>query len=123
MSWLLLVMAILFEVAGTTCLKLANGFTRVLPTLGVLGLYGFSFFCLGLVVKRMEIGVAYAVWSGLGTALVAAIGVACFKESASALKFFSLALVVIGLVGLHLANGHHPAAGNGDGRSAASRGG
>jgi len=74
-SWLLLVAAIAAEVGGTTCLKLSAGFSRSVPSMGVVCLYAVSFVCLASVLKTIDMGVAYAIWSGLGTALVAAAGI------------------------------------------------
>jgi small multidrug resistance pump len=101
-GWLTLAGAIAFEIVGTTCLKLSEGLSRPAPSLGVLVFYGASFACLSQALKRFELGVAYAVWSGLGTAIVAAIGMTWFREPASALKLVSLALVIAGVVGLNL---------------------
>ena len=102
MYWLYLAMAILFEVAGTTSMKLSQGFTKVTPSVLVFLLYGVSFSCMILALKRIELGVAYAVWSGLGTALIALIGIAWFQESVTLLKVASIAFIILGVVGLHL---------------------
>jgi small multidrug resistance pump len=102
MYWTCLAMAIVLEVSGTTCMKLSQGFTRVLPScLGFL-FYGISLTFLILALKRIEVSIAYAVWSAVGTSLIAVIGIVWFGESANPLKVFSLALVVAGVVGLHL---------------------
>ena len=66
--------------------------------------YGCSFFFLTLVLKHIEVSVAYAVWSGLGTALIAAIGILYFKESITFVKLVSLLLIVLGVVGLNLSS-------------------
>ena len=63
------------------------------------------FACLAIAMRRIELGTAYAVWSGVGTAVIAAIGIVWFREPASALKLFSLAFVIVGVVGLNLAEG------------------
>jgi small multidrug resistance pump len=102
MAWLYLVAAILLEICGTTSMKLSRGFSVPGPTLAIFGFYTASIVCLTLAVHRIEIGVAYAIWSALGTAIVAAIGIAWFGESATAWKLASLALVVLGVVGLQL---------------------
>jgi small multidrug resistance pump len=101
--WLLLAGAIVLEIGGTSALKLSDGLSRLAPSLAVLVLYAGSFACLALALRRIELGVAYAVWSGIGTAAIALIGILVFKESASALKLVSLALVIAGVVGLNLA--------------------
>jgi len=107
MSWAYLLAAILLEVCGTTCMKLSHGFTRFLPSVLLFAFYSLSFAAVTLAIKQIEVSVAYAIWSGLGTALIAVIGVLWFKESVSALKLASLALIVIGIVGLHLSGPTH----------------
>ncbi len=105
MAWLYLAGAIVFEIGGTTALKLSDGLRYLRPSLAVVVLYGISFACLAVAMRRIELGVAYAIWSGVGTAVIAAIGIVWFREPASALKLLSLALVVAGVVGLNLAEG------------------
>ncbi|KPV40393.1 hypothetical protein AN478_06205 [Thiohalorhabdus denitrificans] len=101
-GWSFLVAAIVLEVAGTTCLKLSDGLTRLTPTLLMLVLYGVSLVCLAMAVKRIEIGVAYAVWAGMGTALIAVIGFVFFREVVTPLKIASIGLIILGVVGLNL---------------------
>ncbi|MFM9816326.1 UNVERIFIED_CONTAM: multidrug efflux SMR transporter [Spiribacter pallidus] len=103
--WLLLIAAVILEVIGTTALKLSEGFTRLWPSLTVVAGYLLAFIALGLVLKRMEVSVAYAVWAGLGTALVALVGVFFFGEAMTWVKGASLLLIVTGLIGLNLASG------------------
>lgn len=105
--WLALIAGIVFEVAGTLGLKATDGFTRLLPTLGVLVAYGVSFFFVARAVQGLEVGVVYAVWSAVGTSLVAAFGIVFLGESVSVLKIGSLALIVLGVVGLNLAGAAH----------------
>jgi small multidrug resistance pump len=102
MSWIYLLAAILLEVCGTTCMKLSEGFTRFLPSVLLFAFYSLSFAAVTLAIKHIELSVAYAIWSGLGTALIAMIGILWFKEAFSVLKLVSLALIVLGIVGLHL---------------------
>ncbi|QSZ66802.1 multidrug efflux SMR transporter [Methanofollis aquaemaris] len=97
--------AIAIEVCATTCLKLSNGFTQPLPSLGVVAGYATSFWLLSLVLKELDVGVTYAVWAGLGTALVAVIGFLVFKESFTLFKAVSVLLIVVGVVGLNLSGG------------------
>ncbi|HLO84886.1 MAG TPA: multidrug efflux SMR transporter [Nostocaceae cyanobacterium] len=101
--WLYLILGIVFEVLGTTCMKLSEGFTRLFPSIGMLVLYGLCFTFLTLSFKRIEVSVAYAVWSGLGTALIAGIGIGWFEESASPVKLISIVLILLGVLGLNLA--------------------
>ena len=107
MTWLYLVLAILLEVSGTTCMKLSEGFTRMVPSILLVVFYTLSFGMLTLALKRIDVSVAYAIWSGVGTALIASIGVLWFKEPATAMKLISLALIIIGVVGLNLGGGTH----------------
>lgn len=106
MQWVLLLFTILFEVAGTTSLKISEGFSKPLPSLLVVVCYGLSFYLLSLTLKRLEVSVAYAIWSGLGTALVTMVGILWFKEPATALKIISIALIILGVVGLNLGGAH-----------------
>jgi small multidrug resistance pump len=105
MGWLSLAGAIVFEIGGTTALKLSDGLRHLRPSLAVVLLYGISFACLAIAMRRIELGIAYAIWSGVGTAVIAAIGIVWFREPASALKLVSLTLVVAGVIGLNLAEG------------------
>ena len=102
MSWLYLVLAIGLEVSGTTCMKLSYGFTKATPSVLMFMFYGVSVLFLGLAVKHLDISVAYAVWSGLGTGLIAVIGIAWFGEPLTALKAVALGLIVLGVVGVNL---------------------
>ena len=107
MAWLYLILAILAEVAGTTSMKMSEGFTRLVPSLSVAVFYALSIGLLGLSLKKMDVSVAYAVWSGLGVAVIAVVGVMWFEEPVTALKLLSLALIVAGVVGLNLDGGVH----------------
>ena len=102
MSGVYLAAAILLEICGTTSLKLSDGFTRIGPSGAVVICYVASFVLLSLALRGIELSVAYAVWSGVGTAVVAAVGILWFGEGAGAWKLFCLALVVLGVAGLHL---------------------
>jgi small multidrug resistance pump len=106
MPALYLTIAILSEVAGTVALKYTEGFTRVLPSSAVVVGYGISFWMLALVLRELPIGLTYAVWAAVGTALIAAIGMLAFGEPATTLKLLSLALIIAGVVGLNLAGSH-----------------
>lgn len=101
--WLLLTLAIVTEVVGTVALRYSEGFSRVWPSLVVAVGYGLSVLFLALMLKHLSIGVTYAVWAGAGTAAIALIGVVALGE-ATALKLGSIALIVIGVVGLNLAD-------------------
>jgi small multidrug resistance pump len=107
MYWLFLVLAIVAEVAGTSCMKLSSGFTQLLPSVAMVIFYGLSLSALTMALKKIEVSVAYAIWSGLGTALIAIIGIFGFKEPATALKIMSILLIIIGVVGLNFSGGTH----------------
>jgi len=107
MSYLYLVGAILFEVFGTTCMKLSEGFTRTLPSVLIFVFYGISFAMFTLALKRLDVSLAYAIWAGLGTVCITAIGILYFKEPNSVFKMVSIAFIIIGVVGLNLSNGGH----------------
>jgi small multidrug resistance pump len=104
MPWLLLTIAIVFEVAGTASMKLSRGFEELLPSIGVFVFYFAAVAALVLALKRLELSIAYAVWSALGTALTALISFTYFREPITAIKLGSLALVIVGVVGLILAS-------------------
>jgi small multidrug resistance pump len=106
MAWVYLIFAILAEVAGTTSMKLSEGFTRTAPSAFIFVFYGLSLILLTLSLKRLDVGVSYAIWSGLGTALIAAIGILWFREPVTLLKLMSLALIVAGVIGLNLGGAH-----------------
>ncbi len=101
MHWIYLVLAIILEVVGTTNMKLAQGFTKVLPSILIFVFYGLSFVALTFALKRIDVSIAYAIWSGLGTVLIAAIGILWFKEPNTAIKLISIGLIVLGVVGLN----------------------
>ena len=100
--WLFLASAIALEVAGTTSMKLSQGFTRLVPSVLLFVCYVASFVALTLALKNIEVSVAYAVWAGVGTALVAAIGIVYFREELTALKLVSILFIIVGVVGLNL---------------------
>lgn len=103
---LLLIAAIGIEVVSTALLPRAQGFSHLGWSAVVLSGYTFSVYLLALVVRTMPISIAYAVWSGVGTAIVAVVGFAFLGESMSWLKAMSLGLIVSGVIGLNLAGAH-----------------
>ena len=109
MGWVYLVIAIVFEVAGTTALKYSDGLTRLWPTAAMAVLYAGAFAFLALAIKSIELSTAYAIWSALGTALIAIIAIAAFGAPLTWGKVISLALVIVGVVGLHLSGAELPA--------------
>lgn len=102
MAGLYLCLAVLFEVAGTTSMKLSDGFNNVLPSVLIFIFYTISFVFLTLTLKRMEVSVVYAIWSGLGTLVIAVIGMIYFHEPVTIIKILSLSLIIVGVFGLKL---------------------
>ena len=107
MSWLLLVVSIVLEVLGTVSMKLSEGFSRPLYSALVALFYALSIAGLALVIKRMDVSVAYAVWSGLGTAFIAMVGVGVFGEAFTVVKLVALVLIVVGVMMLNMVSPMH----------------
>jgi small multidrug resistance pump len=100
----LLLLAIVFEVCGTTSMKLSQGFSKLLPSILIFVFYAISFSLFTLALKKIDVSIAYAIWAGLGTALVTVIGIFWFKEPVNTLKMISLVIVVAGVIGLNLSD-------------------
>ena len=98
----LLVLAILAEVVGTVLLRLSDGVSKLVPSIGMLAAYGASVYLLALVLKHFDIGFTYAVWSGVGTAMIAVIGVTVWDEPMGMLKLLSIGAVIAGVIGLNV---------------------
>ena len=105
-TWIIVCIAIGLEVAGTTCMKLSEGFTRLVPSVLIFVFYAGAFTALTLALKRLDIGLVYAVWAGVGTVLVAIIGIVFFREPVTLLRVFCIGLIAVGVVGLSLAGEH-----------------
>lgn len=105
--WIILACAIVLEVCGTISMKYSEGFTKLLPSVLLFVFYAASFTALTFALRKIDVSVAYAIWSGLGTALIFIIGILFFKESVSPLKVLSLLLIITGVVGLKLSGGEH----------------
>ena len=105
-GWIYLISAIVFEVLGTTAMKLSEGFTKTMPSVAMGVFYLLSLTMLTLALKKFDVSVAYAIWSGLGTALITLIGIWYFKEPATLIKLGSITLIIIGVVGLQLQQSH-----------------
>jgi small multidrug resistance pump len=101
-SWIYLAAAIVLEVAGTTCMKLSQGFARMIPSILIFVFYGLSFTVLTLALKKIDVSIAYAIWSGIGTALITVIGIIYFKEPVTLLKIVSIIFIIAGVIGLNL---------------------
>jgi quaternary ammonium compound-resistance protein SugE len=102
MAWLLLLLAGICEIAWAILLKHSAGFTKLWPTIGVFSIGVMSVYLLGLAVKQLPIGTAYAVWTGIGASGTAILGIMLFNEPRTALRLGCLALIFAGIVGLRL---------------------
>ncbi len=107
-AWVLLAIAILLEVAGTTSMKLSDGMNKIFPTIMIFVFYGLTFSIMPFIMKKIEMGTVYAVWAGVGTFLVTLIGIVFFKESLSLVKIISVCLICIGVIGLNLVSTSAP---------------
>lgn len=102
MPYLYLFLAIVAEVAGTTCLKLSDGFTRPLPAAVTIVAYGISFYLMSLTLRSIPTGVAYAIWSGVGIVLITAIAWAFLGQKLDAGALAGMGLIVAGVVVLNV---------------------
>lgn len=107
MAWLTVIVAGILEAGFAVCLKLSHGFTRLTPTVlfAVFALGSFGLLTLGL--RQLEVGPAYAVWTGLGAVGTVSAGMIWLGESVSAGKLVSIGLVLAGVIGLQLSGGAH----------------
>ena len=105
--WWCLIIAILFGVLGTVSMKLSHISQKWLPWLYLLVFYTISFVAMTLAIRGLDISLVYAIWSGIGTIFVAIIGFFLFGEKFSIRKTLSLFLIVVGVIGIHLANATH----------------
>jgi quaternary ammonium compound-resistance protein SugE len=102
MAWVCLLVAGVFEIVWAIGLKYTDGFTRVVPTLVVVGGMMVSLVFLAIAMRSIPVGTAYAVWTGIGAAGTAIVAVVLFGESAAPLRLACLGLIVIGIIGLKL---------------------
>jgi len=101
-TYLLLLLAIVAEVIATSGLKASENFTRLAPSLLVVAGYGTAFFCLSLTLKTLPLGVAYAIWSGVGTVLVAVVGWLLYRQQLDLPAMIGIGLIVAGTIVLNL---------------------
>lgn len=101
-AWGYLSLAILAEVIATSALKASSGFTQLVPSIVVIAGYGTAFYCLSLALRSVPLGVAYAIWSGAGTALIALIGVVLYKQKLDPAAIVGIGLIVAGVLVLNL---------------------
>ncbi len=102
MAWLCVFIAGLLEVAWAGCMKLSHGFSRLWPTVGTLVFMIISFFLLSLAMRKLPLGTAYTVWTGIGAVGSVLVGILFLGENASFERLACLALIVLGIVGLRL---------------------
>ena len=102
MHWVLLTGAIITEVIGTLALKSSAGFTILLPSAIVIFGYAASFWLLALALRVLDVGTAYAIWAGAGTALISIAGIILFKEPATVQKTSFILMIIFGVGGLHV---------------------
>jgi small multidrug resistance pump len=101
-TYLLLFVAIVAEVVATSALKASENFTRLTPSLLVVAGYGVAFTCLSMTLKTLPLGVAYAIWSGIGTALVAVLGWLVYRQQLDLPAVAGIALIIAGTLVLNL---------------------
>lgn len=102
----MLALAIVTEVLGTVLLRLSDGMSKLAPSLGMAVSYVISIALLGQALKHLDLGFAYAIWAGAGTALIAMVGVAAWNEPITGVKLASLVAVIVGVFGLNLSSAH-----------------
>lgn len=107
MGYLYLSIAIIAEVIGTSALKAAEGFTRPGPSLLVIVGYGVAFYFLSLVLKTIPVGIAYAIWAGVGVALITLVGVVFFSQQLDLAAVIGMALIVLGVVVIQVFSNAH----------------
>lgn len=104
MPWLILLLAGIFEIGWAIGLKYTDGFTRLWPTVGTVGAMALSLALLGIAMKSLPVGTAYAVWVGVGAVGTAILGMVLLGEPSNAGRLVSLGLIVLGIIGLKLAS-------------------
>ena len=104
MGWVYLMVAIFFELCGTLSMKEAQGFTKLWPSMGVFFFYAICMSALTLAMNKIDLVIAYSIWSGLGTAIMAAVGILYYDEPISLWKGLSLGMIIAGVAGLKLAS-------------------
>lgn len=100
--WILLAISICIEVVATNLLKLSNGFTKVVPTVGSLALYGLSFYFLSIIFRTLPVGIVYAVWSGVGIILTALVAYFAFGQKIDTAGMIGIGLIIAGVLVINL---------------------
>jgi small multidrug resistance pump len=106
-AYLFLAAAIAGELAGTSLLKASEGFTKLYASIGTAACFGFAFYMLSLALQHIPLGIAYAIWSGVGTAATALIGIWIWKETASLATVGGIILIIAGVILLNLQGRGH----------------
>lgn len=106
-AYLFLAVAIAAELFGTSMLKASDGFTKLYPSIATVLGFGVAFYSLSLSLQQIPLGVAYAIWSGVGTAITAVIGIVIWKETASVATAVGIVLIIAGVVVLNLKSAAH----------------
>lgn len=101
-NWLFLLLAIISETVATSTLKMSEGFSKPLPSAVTVAGYGLAFYCLSLTLRTIPIGVAYAIWSGIGIVLVTLVGVFFYRQVPDPITLFGLALILVGVLVINL---------------------
>lgn len=106
-AYLFLAAAILSEIFGTSMLKSSAGFTKLYPSLATVAGFGLAFYSLSAALRSIPLGVAYAIWSGVGTAITALIGIIVWRETASPFTVLGIALIIAGVIVINLKGAAH----------------
>lgn len=104
MHWIYLIAAILSEIAGTISMKYSEGFTKLLPSALLFIFYGAALTFITIALKKIDLSIAYTIWAGVGTTIIAIIGIFFFNEEVTLLKIVSIIFVIIGVAGLKLSS-------------------
>ncbi|MBT2290407.1 multidrug efflux SMR transporter [Paenibacillus albidus] len=105
-AYIFLAIAIVTELFGTSLLKASDGFTKLYPSIGTLLCFGLAFYSLSLSLQQIPLGIAYAIWSGVGTALTVLIGIVIWKETANVTTTVGVLLIIAGVVVVNLKSSH-----------------
>ncbi|HUD29624.1 MAG TPA: multidrug efflux SMR transporter [Novosphingobium sp.] len=105
MNWLYLLAAIAFEIVATSALKATDGFTRIVPTGVTVACYIGAFFCLSVALRTIPMGVAYAIWSGVGIVAISVIGLVLYRQTLDAAALAGIGLILAGTLVINLFSG------------------
>ncbi len=109
MQWIFLLIAIMGEVIATSALKASEGFTKIVPSIAVIIGYGIAFFFLSLTLKEnINIGIVYAIWSGIGITLISIIGYLFYRQTLDIPAILGIALIIVGIIIINLLSKSSP---------------